>query len=228
MGVKVVTLPNLSRALEDFGRALPDVGLRACRAAAEESRVPVLLSTRQTQPYPYVDTGRYAAAWTVVKQPDGAELVNASEHAPVGEWGAKPFMPSAEGIENIAHWWLRKSRGAARRKKDAERRKAAGAGGKGEGKAAAGTDKKTAQRHGAKVKARRYKRVGSKQMKEARRVAFAIAGKFRKQGIPAKHIVGRAWGRIAWITDRAIDRELRREADRRSQGKMQFTVTRHR
>lgn len=155
MTVIHVNALQLPAVLEAHAKKLPQAFQVACVLAAERGRSYLV---RQSP----VDLGQFKNSWKVKHGSNGPVIVNDAPHAGIIENGARPHPVSREGIEALTQWAKRKLLMGARMS-----RKKYLASGRKLSKAALSTTGKKGQ-HWADV--------------EARNIAFAIAGKLKKEG----------------------------------------------
>ena len=86
MAFKVVKLTDLSKEITNFGKATLEKQQEAVTSGMLRS-IPVLV--RESP----VDTGLYAQSWSFTTLEKSAIIGNTAPHAPIIEFGARPFTP---------------------------------------------------------------------------------------------------------------------------------------
>lgn len=86
MGKKTVALKDLARELDAYTDKQVE-NLKQATLLGIAASVPHLVETSP------VDTGLYAQSWDFRKEEWGAILGNTAPHAPIIEYGARPFTP---------------------------------------------------------------------------------------------------------------------------------------
>lgn len=86
MTAQRINLSDLGEAIKGFSSAHIDVQRNAVVMGLYRS-LPMLAERSP------IDTGQYAASWDVEALPDHAVIGNYAPHAPIIEYGARPFTP---------------------------------------------------------------------------------------------------------------------------------------
>ena len=111
-----MTLAEYTRFLErELPRELEQAVVRGLRSAALRGKGFVVQEIDKAKPYPAVDTGGLRKSVDVLLLPDGADLVVDAPHAPMINYGTRPFWPPQAPL---ALWALRK--GLAEDEEEAE------------------------------------------------------------------------------------------------------------
>ncbi len=86
MSVKRISLKDLGREIDGFGKATLEKQKKAVVLGITKS-LPMLAEKSP------VDTGAYAASWSFTEYETKCVLGNYAPHAPIIEYGARPFTP---------------------------------------------------------------------------------------------------------------------------------------
>lgn len=102
MSAKVVNLNAFAEELAGYGKAFTE----ELRDASIEGVIRSMESLVEMSP---VDTGEYANSWGVDIKPDKVVIGNYAPHAPIIEYGARPFTPPIAPLLEWAKRVLRDS-----------------------------------------------------------------------------------------------------------------------
>lgn len=94
MTIRQVALKDFGKVLEEFShKHIEDIRKGVTSGIAKS--IPVLVKASP------VDTGLYAQSWDFTSTEESAILGNYAPHAPIIEWGARPFTPP---IKPLLEW----------------------------------------------------------------------------------------------------------------------------
>lgn len=105
MGKKTIPLSRFGPELRKLPPELADATVRGLRSAALRGVGIVVQEIDNAKPHPAVNNGQLRQSVKYHALPDGAEIVVEAPHAPMIEYGTRPFTPP---LAPLVAWVLRK------------------------------------------------------------------------------------------------------------------------